>query len=107
MPLAPASKTVSASTANSARGIPNVIATRSAANEPISALLRRTNESPSRIDCRIGGCSVSVGAGSRRGRVTVMPSMNRNPTAWIVYAEPIPTAAIIRPPMPGPTTAAT
>ena len=36
-----------------------------------------------------------------------MPSMNRNPTAWIVYAEPMPIAAIITPPSAGPTTAET
>ncbi len=87
--------------------MPNVIATRSAANEPISALLPRTNVRPSLIERRIGGCSVSDGAGSRRGRATVMPSMNRKPTAWIVYAEPTLIAAIITPPSAGPTTAET
>ena len=81
MPLAPASKTSSASTANSARGMPNVIAIRSIANEPISALLPRTKVKPSRIERRIGRCSVSVGAGSRRGRAAVTPSMITKPTA--------------------------
>src|SRR3954453_4745932 len=61
VPLAPASYTVSASTANSARGMPNVIATRSAANDPISALFERTNVRPSLIAGPIGRCSVSVG----------------------------------------------
>ena len=55
---------MSESTANSARGMPNVIATRSMANEPISARLRRTKRRPSAIERRIGGCSVS----RRRGR---------------------------------------
>src|ERR1700761_108084 len=42
VPAAPAGKTLTDSTANNARGIPNVIATRSMANEPIRARFPRT-----------------------------------------------------------------
>ncbi len=105
VPLAPASKTVSARTANSARGMPNVIATRSIANEPISALLPRTNRRPSTIERKIGGCSASVGAGSSRGRASVIPIITRKATVWPAYAASTPNAAIIRPPTAGPITA--
>ena len=57
VPSAPASYTLTASTANRARGMPNVIATRSIANEPRSAWLRRTNRRPSAIERRTGGRS--------------------------------------------------
>src|SRR5581483_3875944 len=57
VPEAPAWYTVSESTANRARGIPNVIATRSIAKLPARARFERTNRSPSAIEAIIGGCS--------------------------------------------------
>ena len=106
VPLAPASKTVSASTANSARGMPNVIATRSIANEPISALLPRTNRRPSTIERRIGGCSVVGRRGLEPGERERDPHHHheRRPPAP-AYAASTPNAAIISPPSAGPTTA--
>ena len=87
--------------------MPKVIATRSIANEPISALLPLTNVKPSRIALKTGGWSVSVGAGGNFGSAVVTPIMTTKPAAWAAYALPMPSAAIITPPSAGPTTAAT
>ena len=65
-----------------ARGMPNVIAIRSIANEPISAWLRLTN-SPSAIDFTIRRTlPVSVGAGWSLGSIEVTTSITTNPAAW-------------------------
>ena len=60
--------------------MPNVIAIRSMAKEPISALLPRTKVKPSLIARGIGRCSVSVGAGGSLGSAAVTPSMITKPT---------------------------
>ena len=44
--------------------MPNVIATRSIANEPMSAWLPRTNRRPSPMDCQIPSCGPSPPIGS-------------------------------------------
>ena len=64
--------------------MPKVIAIRSIANEPISALLPLTNVKPSLIARPIGRCSVSVGAGGSLGSAAVTPSMITNPIACAV-----------------------
>ena len=60
MPAAPVPKTETESTANRARGMPKVMATRSMANDPFKAWLRRTNRRPSAIARRLGRIVVAA-----------------------------------------------
>ena len=74
-----------ARTGNSARGIPKVIASRSMANEPMSAWLRRTKRSPSAIERRTATRSSSR-ADRRLGRHRpAAPSIDRQESASATY----------------------
>src|SRR4051812_48218259 len=103
VPLAPAWKTLSDSTGNSARGIPNVIAQRSITKLPTSACERRTNDSPVRIERSTGSCSATPngGWGDIAHAARAIPP---HVAASMAYTQSTPSAAISRPPSAGPTT---
>ena len=64
--------------------MPNVIATRSIANDPIRASLRRTNRRPSMIERRTEGGSAAAPSGSGGDIASRAPTIARQLTASAV-----------------------
>ncbi len=94
---------MSASAGKSARGIPNVIARRSAAKLPMSSPRRTAKCRPARTAASTDSPSVRRGGGWRRMSATA-PTIAAKVATSSAYAQPIPATAITMPPSAGPIT---